>query len=76
MEVRNYMKEFYWKPSVFTVDTTVEKDNFVIVTGQITLKSKDGADTHYDYCDVWKFENGKMAGVKAYVIEKKHNLSF
>lgn len=76
MEVRNYMKEFYWEPPVFTVDTTVEKDNFVIVTGQITLKSKDGADTHYDYCDVWKFENGKMAGVKAYVIEKKDNLSF
>lgn len=70
------MKEFYWEPPVFTVDTTVEKDNFVIVTGQITLKSKDGADTYYDYCDVWKFENGKMAGVKAYVIEKKHNLSF
>ena len=70
------MKEFYWKPPVFTVDTTVEKDNFVIVTGQITLKNKDGADTHYDYCDVWKFENGKMAGVKAYVIEKKITLAF
>lgn len=70
------MKEFYWEPPVFTVDTTVEKDNFVIVTGQITLKSKDGADTHYDYCDVWKFENGKMAGVKAYVIEKKITLAF
>lgn len=24
-EVRQYMKEFYWEPSVFTVDTTVER---------------------------------------------------
>ena len=70
-EVRQYMKEFYWEPPVFTVDTTVEEGNFVIVTGQITLKDKEGNYNQYDYCDVWQFENGKMAGVKAYVIEKK-----
>lgn len=70
-EVRKYMNEFYLEPPVFTVDTTVEDGNFVIVTGQITLKDKAGNYNHYDYCDVWQFSNGKMAGVKAYVIEKK-----
>ncbi|MDQ0781317.1 ankyrin repeat protein/ketosteroid isomerase-like protein [Chryseobacterium sp. W4I1] len=70
-EVRKYMKEFYWEPPVFTVETTIEEGNFVTVTGEISLKTKDGILNHYQYCDVWRFENGKMAGVKAYVIEKK-----
>lgn len=69
-EVRKYMKEFYLEPPVFSVDTTVEQGNHVIVTGQITLKNKDGKYYHNDYCDVWLFENGRMSGVKAYVIEK------
>lgn len=69
-QVRAYMKDVYWEPPVFTVETTVEEGNYVTVIGEITLKSRDGSRQHYDYCDVWQFENGKMAGVKAFVIEK------
>lgn len=69
--VREYMKEFYREPPVFTVDTTIEEGNFVTVTGEIRLKGKDGNYTYYDYCDVWRFENDKLAALKAYVIEKK-----
>jgi ketosteroid isomerase-like protein len=35
------------------------------------LKAADGTSNHYDYCDVWRFENGKIAELKAFVIEKK-----
>ncbi|WP_294297023.1 nuclear transport factor 2 family protein [uncultured Chryseobacterium sp.] len=70
-EVKNYMKEFYREPPVFSVDTTVESGDFLAVTGEITLKDKNGTGHHYDYCDVWRFENGKIAALKAYVIEKK-----
>jgi len=70
-EVRDYMKEFYREPPVFSVDTTVEDGDFVAVTGEITLKDRSGVDHHYDYCDVWRFENGKIAALKAYVIEKR-----
>lgn len=70
-EVRDYMKEFYREPPVFSVDTTVEDGDFVAVTGEITLKDGSGVNHHYDYCDVWRFENGKIAALKAYVIEKK-----
>ncbi|GEN76282.1 nuclear transport factor 2 family protein [Chryseobacterium hagamense] len=69
--VREYMKEFYLEPPVFSVDMTVEEGNSVAVTGEITLKDKSGTGHHYDYCDVWRFENGKIAALKAYVIEKK-----
>ncbi|RZJ91113.1 MAG: nuclear transport factor 2 family protein [Chryseobacterium sp.] len=70
-QVRAYMKEVYWEPPVFTVETTIEAGNFVTVTGEIRLKTKAGSYSHYDYCDVWQFENGKIAALKAFVIEKK-----
>lgn len=69
-EVREYMKEFYREPPVFGVDTTVESGEFLAVTGEITVKDKNGTAHHYDYCDLWRFENGKIAALKAYVIEK------
>jgi len=70
-EVRQYMKEFYIEPPVFTVDKTIEQGDFVVVQGEITLKSANGIYNHYEYCDVWRFESGKIAELKAYVIEKK-----
>ncbi len=69
-QVSAYMKDVYWEPPVFTVETTIEEGNYVTVIGAITLKSRDGSSRHYDYCDIWQFENGKMAGVKAFVIER------
>ena len=70
-QVREYMKEFYLEPPVFTVEKTIEEGSYVTVTGEITLKDAKGIYTRYDYCDVWRFENGKIAELKAFVIEKK-----
>ncbi|SDM25312.1 nuclear transport factor 2 family protein [Pedobacter antarcticus] len=70
-KVREYMKEFYLEPPVFTVEKTIEDGSYVTVTGEITLKAANGTYNHYDYCDVWRFENGKIAELKAFVIEKK-----
>ncbi len=69
-EVREYMKEFYVEPPVFTVETTIEDGEYVTVTGEITLKAANGIYTKYDYCDVWRFEKGKIAELKAFVIQK------
>ncbi|MCS4168503.1 nuclear transport factor 2 family protein [Sphingobacterium sp. BIGb0116] len=70
-EVRAYMKEFYYEPPVFSVEKTIEDGDFVMVTGEIRLKNKDGKYEHFDYCDLWRFEDGKIAELKAFVIEKK-----
>ena len=70
-KVRAYMKEFYLEPPVFTVEKTIEEGDYVTVTGEITLKAVNGTYNHYDYCDIWRFENGKIAELKAFVIEKK-----
>lgn len=70
-EVRAYMKEFYWEPPVFNVEKAIEEGNFVMVTGEIRLKNETGKYEHFDYCDIWRFEDGKIAELKAFVIEKK-----
>ena len=70
-EVRAYMKEFYREPPVFNVEKAIEENNFVTVTGEIRLKNKTGIYEYFDYCDIWRFENGKIAELKAFVIEKK-----
>lgn len=70
-EVRAYMKEFYIEPPVFDVELAIEDGDFVTVTGNIRLKNKNGKYEHFDYCDIWRFEDGKIAELKAFVIEKK-----
>jgi len=69
-EVRAYMKEFYLEPPVFNVEKAIEEDNFVMVTGEIRLRNKAGKYEYFDYCDIWRFEDGKIAELKAFVIEK------
>lgn len=70
-EVRAYMKEFYIEPPVFDVELAIEDGDLVTVTGSISLKNKTGKYEHFNYCDIWRFEDGKIAELKAFVIEKK-----
>lgn len=70
-EVRAYMEEFYQEPPVFNVEQSVEEGDYLMVTGEIRLKNKEGKYEDFDYCDIWRFENGKIAELKAFVIEKK-----
>lgn len=70
-EVRAYMKEFYIEPPVFDVELAIEDGDFVTVTGSISLKNKTGKYEHFNYCDIWRFEDGKIAELKAFVVEKK-----
>ncbi len=73
-EVRAYMKEFYQEPPVFNVEKSIEEGDSVMVTGEIRLRNKAGKYEHFDYCDIWRFEDGKMAELKAFVIEKNGSL--
>lgn len=69
--VRQYIKEFYLAPPIFDMERAIEGGDFVTATGNISLKNEDGSYSHYSYCDIWRFDNGKLAEVTAYVIEKK-----
>jgi len=68
-KIRHYMNETYEKPPKFDVESLIAEGDFVTAVGTISLwEANDWKD--YDYCDVWRFENGKMAELKAFVIDK------
>ena len=73
--VRRYMAETYREPPKFTTVNLIAEGDFVTALGDITLKDKDGKATRYSYCDVWRFRNGKMAELKAFVIEPSQDES-
>nr|WP_315030046.1 nuclear transport factor 2 family protein [uncultured Chryseobacterium sp.] len=68
-EVRQYMAKTYLEPPKFNVNKIVADGDFVIAVGEISLKNPDGKTIHYSYCDIWRFENNKMAELEAFVVE-------
>jgi len=69
--VRQYMVTAYIEPPTFVVENLIAEGEFVTALGQISMKDKDGKTIDYSYCDVWRFRNGKMSELKAFVIEKQ-----
>lgn len=67
--LRKYMAATYAEPPRFGVENLIAEGEFVIATGKISLKNEAGKWTEYDYCDIWKFRDGKIATLKAFVIE-------
>jgi hypothetical protein len=43
--------------------------DFVAALGEITLKNEQQMEVQHAYCDVWRFREGKMAALQAFVIE-------
>jgi uncharacterized protein len=67
--VRQYMAKAYIKPPKFTTDNTIAEGEFLTVIGDITLTDANGKAVHHSYCDVWRFRDGQMSELKAFVIK-------
>ncbi|UII24478.1 nuclear transport factor 2 family protein [Fulvivirga maritima] len=67
--VRKWMATEYKIPPEFDVKHLIAEGDFVTAVGNITLTDQEGKSTLYAYCDVWRFENGKMAELNAFVVE-------
>jgi len=70
--VRRYIAKAYVEPPKFIVEKLIAEDDFVTATGKISMKNEEGKTVDYSYCDVWRFRDGKMAHLEAFVIEEKH----
>jgi ketosteroid isomerase-like protein len=68
-EVRQYMSTVYTEPPKFMVEYLIAEGDFVTALGNISMKNDDGEMIDYSYCDVWRFRNGKMIALKAFVIQ-------
>ena len=62
--VRQYMAEAYKEPPKFSVSNMIAEGDYVTAIGEITIGGVD-----YSYCDVWRFRDGKMTELKAFVIQ-------
>lgn len=68
--VRQYMAKAYIEPPTFNVAQLIAEGDFVTAIGEISMKNEAGEMVHYHYCDVWRFRDGKMAALQAFVIPK------
>lgn len=66
--VRRWMAETYKEPPRFKVRQLIAEGEYLAALGEITLKNENGKDTDFSYCDVWRFENGRMAELNAFVV--------
>lgn len=69
--VREWMATTYVEPPKFMVENLIAEGNFVTAIGKIGMKDEDGKMANYAYCDVWRFQDGKMVELKAFVIKSE-----
>ncbi|TXK48157.1 nuclear transport factor 2 family protein [Pontibacter qinzhouensis] len=67
--VRQWMATAYLEPPKFMVENLIAGGDYVTALGKIKLKDEAGETAEYTYCDVWRFRDGKMAELKAFVIK-------
>lgn len=67
--VRQWMATTYVEPPKFMVAHLIAEGDFVTALGDITMKDEDGKTADYSYCDVWRFRDGKIVELRAFVIK-------
>jgi uncharacterized protein (TIGR02246 family) len=67
--VRDYMAIAYVEPPKFVVEQLIAEGDFLTAIGKISMKDDTRDMVNYSYCDVWRFSNGKMAELNAFVIK-------
>ncbi|MGY0556921.1 MULTISPECIES: nuclear transport factor 2 family protein [unclassified Lysobacter] len=66
--VREWMKIEYVDPPRFSVTDLVAEGDLVVAIGQIETRDSDGKTDSSFYSDVWRFRNGKMVELRAFVV--------
>jgi uncharacterized protein len=67
--VRQWMATEYVEPPLNIVAHLIAEGDFVTAVGDLTVKDEDGKAAHYSYCDVWRFCDGQIVELKAFVIK-------
>lgn len=67
--VRQWMATTYTEPPTVTVDHLIAEGDFLTAVGNVTMRDENGKAALYNYCDVWRLRNGKLAELRAFVIK-------
>lgn len=69
--IREWMKSMPdCPPPTFSVERMISTDDSVVCYGDMTMQGENGADW-YSYCDIYRFEGGKVADLHSFVVKKK-----
>ncbi|WP_313455330.1 nuclear transport factor 2 family protein [Stenotrophomonas sp.] len=69
--VRDWMKTAYASPPSFRVEKLVAEGDMVVALGTIMADDAQGQPAEFAYSDVWRFRDGKLAELDAFVIQPK-----
>ena len=61
----------YTEPPMFSVTNVIAEGDFVVALGTILTKNEDGQAVPSAYCDVWRFRQGMIAELQAFVIQSE-----
>lgn len=67
--VREWMKVGYAVPPQFEVRHMIAEGDHVVAIGTIMGDGPDGKPERFDYSDVWRFRDGKMCELDAFVVQ-------
>jgi ketosteroid isomerase-like protein len=67
--VREYMATEYAAPPRFTVTEMFSEGDLLTAMGELMADDGSGDPIRTRYCDVWRFRDGLMAELRAFVIE-------
>lgn len=69
--VREWMATAYKEPPSFEVHRLIADGDFLSAIGEIALKDDAGKTSRSAYCDVWRFRDGRLAELQAFVVEAR-----
>lgn len=67
--VRKWMYKEYIEPPQNDVENLIAENDCLTAIGKIAVMTENGDRITYSYCDVWRFRDGKMDELMAFVIE-------
>lgn len=70
--VRQWMATNYTEPPTFSVANMIAEGDFVVALGAILTKNQDGQVASSAYCDVWRFRQGTIVELRAFVVSAAH----
>jgi ketosteroid isomerase-like protein len=56
------------EPPKFSDINVIGDGDFVAANGDMTMKNKDGKTEAYSFCDIYRFDGGKIAELTSYVV--------
>src|SRR5690554_6418780 len=69
--VKQYLEDAYTETTEFKIERMIEEGDFVVQVDEISFENKNGEVESYLAYDIWRFENGKMAELKAFVLKNE-----